>query len=121
MTPRIVSSNVYTRCFHYKIFSNALFLNKRLLLFEKSNSQLCSFCKKEDKIVFHLYFYFSNVRNLWNLLKFCPAEDLTLPPQRLQAVVFGFYEKDNMENVILYNQLFLFSNFTFFFLEKNDF
>ena len=107
MTPRIVSSNTYMRCFQYKVLNNVLFLNKKLFLFKKSNSPLCSFCKEEDETVFHRYFCCPNVRNLWNQLKFYLAEDLTLPPQTLQAAVFGFSEKDNTENVILYNHLFL--------------
>ena len=93
MTPRIVSSNTYMRCFQYKVFNDVLFLNKKLFLFEKKK--------------IHLYFYCPNVRSLWNQLKFYLAEDLRLPPQTLQAAVFGFSEKDNTENVILYNHLFL--------------
>ena len=95
------------RCFQYNFLDNALFLNKKLFLFKKSNSPLCSFCKDRDETVFHLYFYCPNVRNLWNQLKFYLAEDLTLPPQTLQAAVFGFSEKDNTENVMLYNCIFL--------------
>ena len=33
MTPRIVSSNTYMRCFQYKVLNNVLFLNKKLFLF----------------------------------------------------------------------------------------
>ena len=64
MTPQIVSSNTYTRCFQYKVLSNALFLNKKKILFQKSSPPLRSFCKEKDETVFHLYFYCPNVRNL---------------------------------------------------------
>ena len=77
------------------------------ILIKKSNSPLCSFCKEENETVFQLYFYCPKVRNLWNQLNFYLAEDLTLPPQTLQAAVFGFSEKDNTENVMLYNCIFL--------------
>ena len=107
MTPCIVSSNTYVRCFQYKVLNNVLFLNKKLFLFKKLNSPLCSFCKEEDETVFHLYFCCSNVRNLWNQLKSYLAEDLTLPRQTLQTAVFGFSEKDNTENVIPCNHLLL--------------
>ena len=107
MAPRIVSSNTYIRCFQYNVLNNALFQNKKLFLFKKSNSPLCSCCKEEDKTAFCFYFCWANVRNLWNQLKFYLAEDLSLPPQTLQAAVFGFSEKDITENVILYNHLFL--------------
>ena len=89
------------------MLSNVLFLNKELFLFNKSNSPLCSFCKEEDETVFHFYLYYPNVGNLYNQLKFYLAEDSTLPPHTLQAAVFGFSKKDNMENVVLYNHLFL--------------
>ena len=87
------------------------FLNKKLFLLKKSNSLLCSFCKEEGEIVFRLYFYCPNVRNLWNQLNFNLAEDLTLPTQTLQAAVFGFSNKDNTKNVILYNHLMLIFKF----------
>ena len=98
MTPGIVPSNSYTRCFQYKLLDNALFLNKKL--FKKSNSLLYSFWKKEDETVFHVYFYCPNVRNLWNQLMFYLPEDLTFPedvtyrfdfhikPCRLQPLAF---------------------------------
>ena len=107
MIPHFVSSNTYIRCFQYKFLNSTLFLNKRLFLFKKSNSSLCSFCNEEGETVFHLYFYCPDVRNLWNQLDCYLAEDFSLPPQLLQAAVFGFSEKDNTENVILYNHLFL--------------
>ena len=65
------------------------------------------FCKEEVETVSNLYFYCPNVGNLWNQWDFYLSEDLTLPLQTLQASVFGFSEKDNTENVILYNHLFL--------------
>ena len=107
MIPRIVSSNTYMKRFQYKVLKNTLFLNKKLFLFKKSNSPLCSFCNEEDETVFHLYFYCPDVRNLWNQLAIYLAEDFSLPPQTLQAAVFGFSEKGNTENAILYNHLFL--------------
>ena len=57
------------KCFQYKVL-NAFFLNKKLCLFNKSNLPLCSFCKEEDETVFVLYFYCTNVRNLWTQLNF---------------------------------------------------
>ena len=107
MTTCIVSSNTYMRCFQYTVLNNGLFLNKKLSIFKKSNLPLSSFCKDKDKTVFHLYFYCPNVRNHWNQLNFYLAEDLMFPPQTLLAAVFGFSAKDNMENVILYNHIFL--------------
>ena len=80
-------------CFQYKVLNNVLFINKELFLFKKPNSPLRSFCKDKDETVFHLYFYGPNVRNLWNQLNFYLAEDLTLPPQTLQAAVLAYQRK----------------------------
>ena len=40
-------------------------------------------------------------------IRFLSCRRFLLPPQTLQAAVFCFSEKDNTENVILYNHLFL--------------
>ena len=98
----------FSYCFQqylYEIFpvlSFELFLNKKLFFFKKSNLLLCSFCNEKDETVFHLYFYCPNVRNCWNKLKFYLPEDLMLPPQTLEAAVFGDFVKGNIENAILY-------------------
>ena len=94
-TPRIVSSNTHMRGFQCKILNNALFLNKTLFLFIKSNSPLCSFCKDGSETVFHPHFYCPNVRNLWNLLNFYLAEDenLSFHPKRCRLVFLAFPRK----------------------------
>ena len=68
---------------------------------------LCSFCKEKVETVFHHYCYCRSIRNLWNQLNCYLAEDLTLPPQTLQAAVFGFSKKGDTRNVVLCNHLFL--------------
>ena len=88
-------------------FEQYTFSKLKTFFFKKSNSLLCSFCKKKKEIDFHLYFYCINVRNFWNQLKFYLAEDLALPTWKQQTTVFSLSEKDNAENVILYNRLFL--------------
>ena len=64
IAPHIVSINTYMRCFQCKVLNNALFLNQKLFLFQKTKSPLYSFCKDENETVIHLYFYCPNVRNL---------------------------------------------------------
>ena len=93
VTPQIVSSNTCSRCFQYKVLSNALFLNKKLFFFQKSNLPLCSFSKKEDETVFYLYFFCPNVRNLWNQLKFHLAGDLMLPLKHCRLLFLAFLRK----------------------------
>ena len=115
MAPRIVSCNTYMKCFLYKVLNNALFPNKKLFFYFFSLRNLIRhyvlFLKKKMNLYSILYFYCPNVRNLWNQLNFYLAEDLILPPQTLQVAVFGFSEKDNTENIILYNHLFLIFKF----------
>ena len=100
------SPNTYKKCFQYKVFNNVLFLNKNFFSLINQIRHYALFVKKKIRL-FHLYFGCPNVINLWNQLKVYLAEDLTLTSQTLQTVVFGFSEKDNAENVILYNHLFL--------------
>ena len=75
MTSRIISSNIYERCFQDEILTNALFVNKN---FSQSHHHALS-VKKEAETVFHLYFSRANVRYLYNYLKLYIMEDLTLP------------------------------------------
>ena len=87
LTACIVSSNTNVRCFQYNVLRNAFFLNKKLL-FKKSNTPLCSFSKEEDKTIFHLYFFYASLRNLWKQLKVNLEEDLTLPPRNTAGYCF---------------------------------
>ena len=87
LTACIVSSNTNVRCFQYNVLRNAFFLNKKLL-FKKSNTPLCSFSKEEDKTIFHLYFFYTSLRNLWKQLKVNLEEDLMLPPLNTAGCCF---------------------------------
>ena len=87
----------------------------------QSNSPLCSVCKEEDEIVFHLYFYCPNVRNLWNQLKFILHKIWCFHPKHWWLLFLSFPRKAIPKNVILYNLLFIIFNFTFFVLGKRTF
>ena len=50
MTPCIVSSNTYTRCFHCNVLSNTLFLNKELFLIKKPTRHYFRFVKRKVKL-----------------------------------------------------------------------
>ena len=56
MTPGIVFSNTYKRCFQYKVLNKGFFLVKNFSRQKKkSNLSLCSFCKEENETaVIHL-------------------------------------------------------------------
>ena len=53
--PRITTVNTYLRSFQYKILNNILFLNKKLFVFRKKNTPLCSFCNKEEQTLLHIF------------------------------------------------------------------
>ena len=50
MTPRIVSSNTYMRCFQYKVLNNALFLNKNFFPLRNQTRQCVLFAKANMKL-----------------------------------------------------------------------
>ena len=52
--PRKVSLDCNVRSFQYKVLNNVLYLNKKMFIFGKSPSSLCSFCKQADQTILHL-------------------------------------------------------------------
>ena len=56
LMPRKVTVDTFTRIFQYKIINNILYLNKKLHIFKKVHSPLCSFCKSNDEITFFIFF-----------------------------------------------------------------
>ena len=66
--PRITTVNTYLRSFQYKILNNILFLNKKLFVFRKKNTPLCSFCNKEEETLLHIFSECTYVIYLWQQL-----------------------------------------------------
>ena len=62
--PWKVSLDCNVRLFQYKVFSNVLYLHKKLFIFEKSPSSLCSFCKQADATIIHLFYECSITKRL---------------------------------------------------------
>ena len=58
LLPRIVTINSYQCNFQYKILHNMLYLNKKLYIFGKIDSPLCSICHSNDETVAHFFFFF---------------------------------------------------------------
>ena len=55
LSPQIITANSYQRDFQYKILHNILYLNKKLYVFGKTDSPLCSICHSNDETVTHLF------------------------------------------------------------------
>ena len=61
---RKISLDCYVRSFQYKVLNNVLYLNKKLFIFGRSSSPLCSFFKNFDKTIFHLFYECDKSLNL---------------------------------------------------------
>ena len=69
LLPRLVTLDSVLRAFQFKILHNVLFLNKKLFLFHKVPSPLCSFCNKEEETILHTFNFCPVTVNLWKDLK----------------------------------------------------
>ena len=47
----IVTINIRSRVFQYKVLNNALYHNKHLCIFKLSDTKLIYFCNQEDKTI----------------------------------------------------------------------
>ena len=90
LLPGIITTNSYQRNFQYKILHNILCLNKKLHMFGKINSPLCSICHSNDEAVAHLFCECVCVSQLWSQLRIFFSTDLNLPLLTPQAVIFSF-------------------------------
>ena len=63
--PRITTINTYLRSFQYKILNSILFLNRKLSVFRKKNTPLCSFCNSVIKKKRHRCISLVNVSMLF--------------------------------------------------------
>ena len=66
--PRITTLNTYLGSFQYKILNNILFLDKKLFVFQKKSTPLCSFCNKEKETPLHIFSECTYVIYLWQQL-----------------------------------------------------
>ena len=66
--PRKVSLDCNVRSFQYKVLNNVLYLNKKLFIFGKSPSSLCSFCKQANEAILNLFYKCNITKELQNRL-----------------------------------------------------
>ena len=107
--PRKITKDSYTRNFLYKILNNILYLNKKLYLFGKVETPLCSYCMLYDESIIHLFWNCVYVKNLWQQLQLYFNDDFKLPDLTLQTAIFGFWNSKDYDNEIfqLINHLLL--------------
>ena len=90
LLPRIMTTKSYQRNFQYKILHIILYLNKRLYIFGKADSPLCSICHSNDETVTHLFCECARISQLWTQLRIFLSTDLDLPLLTPQTAIFGF-------------------------------
>ena len=103
--PRKVSIDCNVRSFQYKVLNNILYLNKKLFIFGKSPSSLCSYCKEADETVLHLFSECHVTKELWKRLNLFFNGSLCLPELLPQTAFFGFIISS--ENLLLENHILL--------------
>ena len=94
--PQKVSLDCNVRSFQYKVLNNVLYLNKKLFIFGKTCSSLCSFCKQADETILHLFY-----ECIWNRLGLFFNYYFHLPQLLPPIVFFGFF--DTYSNNLIYN------------------
>ena len=92
--------------FQYKVLHNNLHANKMIFKFGKVTSPRCSFRKLHDETIMHLFYECLIVKRLWNLLKSTLSNNLIFPISTPLSAIFGFWDLDTNEHLIL-NQLLL--------------
>ena len=105
LMPRKVTVDTVTRIFQYKIINNILYLNKKLYIFKKVFSPLCSFCNSHDETILHIFFECTVTQNLWKQLCLLLRHNLIFPDLTPQSAIFGFLECNN--NGIIMNHILL--------------
>ena len=97
--------NSTLRMFHFKILNNILYLNKKLFIFGKVSSKLCSFCNRQDETVIHLFSECAITKEIWKKSINYFRSGLQLPEITPQSAIFGLLltDKDTflIQNLIL--------------------
>ena len=89
LLPWIITINSFQRNFQYKILHNILCLNKKLCIFGKIDSPLCSICHSNDETV-ALFCECIRVNELWSQVRIFFSSDLNLPLLTPQTAIFDF-------------------------------
>ena len=86
--------------FQYKVLHNILYANKMLKV-ENVTSPRCFFCKFRDETIMDLFHDCLVVKIIWNQLKTILSNNLILPISTPQSAIFGFWDLDTNEHLIL--------------------
>ena len=101
------------RMFQYKILHNTLYVNKILFKFGKEISPRCSFCKLHEVTIMHLFHDCVIVKRIWNQLKSILSNNINFSISTPQSAIFGFWDLDTNENLILNHLLLIFKMYIY--------
>ena len=102
---RNVSIDTNLSMFQYKILNNILSLNEQLVIFNKKDSKLCSYCRLQDETINHIFVECKFAIKLWSDLRHCQCS-FGIPILNPQTATFRFFEIDP-DLVILLNHILL--------------
>ena len=94
--------------FQYKVLHNTVYVNNMLFKSGKVISPRCSFGKLPDETILNYVCDFLIVQRIWNQLNSILSNNLSFPISTPQNAIFGFWDLDTNEHLIL-NHLLLFS------------
>ena len=91
LLPLKASLDYYVRSFQYKVLNNVPFLNKKLVIFAKALSPLCSFCRNADETILQFFYECDITKEFWkSLFSFFDKKCLNLPYLSPQTAFLGF-------------------------------
>ena len=96
--------------FQYKVLHNILYANKMLFKFGKVPSPRC---KLHDETIMQLFCDRLIVKRIWNQLKFILSNNLIFPISTPQSAIFGFWDLDMNEHLILNHLLLIFKMYIY--------
>ena len=103
----VVSNDTNFCMFQYKILNNILYLNKKLFIFNKKDTKLCSYFKLQDETINHIFVECKFAIKLWSDLRNYCQRSFVIPTEFIlnrQSATFGFVKIDP-DLVILLNHI----------------
>ena len=121
LSPQLATIDTTLRSFQYKIFNNALFLNRKLCAFGITNTALCSFCQTLEETPLHIFFDCVHVKCLSEKLRMKFQNDFTVFCRHLHhRLLFLNCIMKQMTIIIFWVISYWFLNIIFIYQEKNE-
>ena len=96
------------RMFQYRNLRNTLYVNKMLFKFRKVISLRCGCCILHEETIMHIFYDCLIVKRIWDQLKPILSNNINFPISTPQSAIFGFWDLDTNEHLILNHLLLIF-------------